>query len=151
MSSSGSQPANHSHGIPFSTPYSRPFSVTLLALGVLTIAGINLYRWIEAILQWRFLAGLLPALPSYLLLSGLFWSLVGFPLTWMLWRGHRRAARLAIWGALAYTIYYWLDRLLARQASAFDNLPFTLGFTVLVLALVLWTVSRPNARAFFRK
>ena len=32
---------------------SRPFRVTLLAVGVLTIAGLNLLRLIEAVRQWR--------------------------------------------------------------------------------------------------
>jgi len=149
MSNKNPQPSNASIGAQFFAPYPRPFGVTLLVFGVLTIAGINLYRCIESIVQWRFLAGLLPALPSYTMLSGLFWSLVGLPLAWRLWRGNRRAPRMTIWIVLVYIIYYWLDRLLIRQGSASDDLPFTLGFTVLVLAFIFWTLSRPAAKAFF--
>lgn len=151
MSNSNLQPSNASHATQFFTPYSRPFSVTLLVFGVLIIAGINLYRCIQAIVQWRFLAGLLPALPSYLMLSGLFWSLMGFPLAWRLWRGHHKAARLTLWFVLVYIIYYWLDRLLLRQGSAHDNLPFTLGLTVLVVIFIVWTLTRPGTKAFFDK
>ena len=151
MSNSNLQPSNASHGAPFSTPYSRPVSVTLLVFGVLTIAGINLYRCIQAIVQWRFIAGLLPALLPYIMLSGLFWSLMGFPLALSLWRGHRIASHLTMWGVLVYSIYYWSDRLLVRQGLAPDNLPFTLGFTVLVFAFTFWTLSRPGAKAFFDK
>lgn len=149
MSNKNLQPSNASFGAQFSSTYPRPFSVTLLVFGVLTIAGINLYRCIEAILQWRFLAGLLPALVSYIMLSGLFWSLIGLPLAWSLWRGNRRAPQMTLWIVLVYITYYWLDRLLIRQGSASDNLPFTLGFAVLVLAFVFWTLSRPVAKAFF--
>jgi hypothetical protein len=45
----------------------RPFSVTLLFLGVLSIAGLHLLRLLQAVQQWQYLdslPGVSPALPG---------------------------------------------------------------------------------------
>jgi hypothetical protein len=125
-------------------------SVTLLAFGVLIIAGINLVRLGQAIKQWQFIGELYPALPYYQALSGLFWSLAGFPLAWGLWRGSYQATRLVRWAALAYTIYFWLDRSLLRSGLEPTNLPFTLAANALLLVFVFWSVLSANVRVFFQ-
>ena len=130
---------------------SRPFSVTLLAFGVLIIAGINLYRCVEALLQWRFLAELLPRLPLYQALSGAFWGLAGISTAWGLWRGAPWAARLAPYMAVAYTIYAWTDRVALRSGLQEYDLPFAAGSTILVLASTFWILSRSRVKSFFRE
>ncbi len=135
----------------FSPHHFRPFSVTLLAFGVLIIAGINLYRCVEALLQWRFLAELLPALPLYQVLSGAFWALAGIPIVWGLWHGARWAARLTIYTSLIYTAYVWIDRLALRIGLEAYDLPFAVGITVLLLACIIWILSRPRVKSFFRE
>lgn len=115
------------------------------------IAGINLYRCAEALLQWRFLANLLPTLPIYQMLSGAFWGLAGIPIVWGLWRGARWAARLTPYVAIAYTIYAWIDRLALRTGLQEYDLPFTVGTTILVLASTFWILSRPKVKSFFRE
>ena len=130
---------------------SRPYSVTLLAFGVLIIAGINLYRCVEALLQWHFLAELLPTLPLYQALSGALWGLAGIPIAWGLRRGARWAARLTPYAAVTYTIYAWIDRLALRTGSQEYNLPFAVGTTILVLASTFWILSRPRVKSFFRE
>jgi hypothetical protein len=127
----------------------RPLSVTLLAFGVLTIAGLHLMRGIQALMQWEVIAALLPGLQVYLTLSGFLWASIGFPLAWGLWRGDNRAPRLLGWVALAYTVYFWLDRLLLRQGLEPANLPFAFGLTVVLLFFTFWTLSRTRARRFF--
>jgi hypothetical protein len=129
----------------------RPFSVTLLAFGVLIIAGINLYRCVAALLQWRFLTELLPTLPLYQALSGAFWGLAGIPIAWGLWRGVRRAARLTPYAAVAYTIYAWIDRLALRTGLQEYNLPFAVGTTIVALASTFWILSRTKVKSFFRE
>lgn len=135
----------------FSTLHSRPFSVTLLAFGVLIIAGINLYRCVQALLQWRFLAELLPTLPLYQVLSGIVWGLAGIPMAWGLWRGARWSARLMPYASVTYTIYVWIDRLLLRRGLEGYDLPFAIGTTVILLAFILLTLSRPKVKSFFRE
>jgi hypothetical protein len=128
----------------------RPFSVTLLAFGVLTIAGFHLIRCIQALLQWEFIASLVQGLQIYQGLSGLLWAMAGFPLSWKLWRGDPRAARLVRWVTLAYALYYWLDRLLLRKGLELVNLPFAIGLTILLIFYVFWTLSRARVRRFFQ-
>ena len=130
---------------------SRPFSVTLLVFGVLIIAGTNLYRCVEALLQWRFLAELLPTLPLYQSLSGAFWGLAGIPIAWGLWRGARRAARLTPYAAITYAIYAWIDRLALRTGLQGYDLPFAAGTTIVVLASMFYILSRPRVKSFFRE
>jgi hypothetical protein len=129
----------------------RPLSVTLLAFGVLIIAGINWIRIWQAIRQWQFIAELYPALPYYQAFSGFVWSLVGFPLAWGLWRGSKRAYHWIRWAALAYTIYLWLDRLLLRKGLELANLPFSLAANALLLVSVFWVVSRSRVRTYFQQ
>lgn len=138
----------------------RPWSVTLLALGVLSIAGLNLTRMVLALRLWDLLTTWLGVSPLYLALSGLVWGLVGLPLFWGLWRGLRWAPRLAEALALSYALYYWLDHIFlvdhrlsepAGAASSFlpINWPFAAAVTALLLAYTIWTLGRPVVKAFF--
>jgi hypothetical protein len=115
----------------------RPWSVTWLSLGVLTIAGINLLRFIQALRQWQFLRDVLAISPLYIVLTGLVWAIVGVPLAWGIWRGWHRAVPFTLIGAGAYSIYYWLDRqIIARYA------PVEWKFSLLLnLAILLGLVS----------
>jgi hypothetical protein len=128
----------------------RPFGVTLFALLVLTFAALNLLRLVQAIQKWELLAVLLPISPAYFLLSGLIWAIVGFPLTWGIWRGWRLAYHLSPVVLLAYSLYVWADRLLlAGYPERLENWPFVAALNVLALAWSLWVLTRPGARAFF--
>ena len=133
------------------TSVSRPMGVTLLAFGVLIITGINCIRLWQAIHQWQFIGELIPALPYYQALSGLFWSLAGFPLTWGLWRGSPWAAGWVRWAALAYTVYIWLDRLILRKGLELTNLPFALAVNILILIFMIWILSRTKVHTFFQQ
>ncbi len=138
---------------------SRPFSVTLLALGVLIIAGLNLTRLILTVRQWAFLSSLPGVSPIYLALTGFIWALTGLPLVWGLWRGLPWAPRLAQALALTYAAYYWLDHIflaerLAGQGNAASgflplNWPFAAAITAILMVFVSWTLSRPKTKDFF--
>ena len=128
----------------------RPFSVTLLALGVLTLGGLNLVRFIQSILHWGFLSRLLPFSPLYVALSGLIWAIAGFALAWGLWRGRIWAPQASRWATLVYLLYTWLNRLLyANPASRNTDLPFIAVLNLLLVAFIFWVLSRRKAKDFF--
>jgi hypothetical protein len=131
------------------TNINRPFSVTLLTLGVLTIATVNLIRFILTIVQWEFLNDILPISPVYLALSGLVWSLVLPPLAWGLWQGYPWVPRLTLLTSLAYSLYYWLDRLLFTTNYGGQNWPFVIVFNIILLSSIYWILFRRKAKAFF--
>ena len=128
----------------------RPFGVTLFALLVLTLAVLNLLRLVQSIQKWDLLATLLPLSPAYLLLSGLLWVMVGFPLAWGIWRGSRLAYYLSPIALLGYSLYVWADRLLlSGYGERQDNWPFVAILNIVILAWSLWVLTRPKAMAYF--
>jgi hypothetical protein len=128
----------------------RPFFVTLLTVMVLIITSTNLVRFIEALSEWDFLSSLPRVSPAYLAASGLLWTLVGLPLMWGLWRGHPQAPKAARILALAYTLYYWLDRILVESAVGRPaNWPFAVGLTIVLLIFIFWILSTSKPRSFF--
>lgn len=129
---------------------SRPGRVTLLALGVLSIGGLNLLRCFQAVRQWTFLEALLPVSPLYLALSGLFWAVVWLALAWGLWGGRRWAQRFSLLAALFYTLYFWVDRLLLSAEGAGSNWPFVAGLNVALLVLLGWILFSPRSIDFFQ-
>ena len=138
----------------------RPVSVTLLALGVLTIASLNLVRLFLAIRQWSFLAGLPSVSPLYLVVTALIWTLAGWPLVWGLWKGKSWALALCRSFAAVFALFYWWERLFlfGRPQAGFvtpslANLPgdgvFSIVASVFVLGFVFWTLSRKNKKKYF--
>jgi hypothetical protein len=127
----------------------RPFSVTLLALGVLTIAALNITRSIETIVFRDFLSEF-PAVPVlYLTLSGLFWGAAAIPLVWGLFTGKGWALRYTFFFSLAYTAYFWVDRLWLAAHTQERNIPFVAGINLFLLLFTWWILSRRKARSFF--
>ncbi len=128
---------------------SRPFSVTLLALGVLTLAGINLLRFVVSLEQRKFLIEILPISPLYLTATGLIWGLTGLILALGLWAGRRWSVAGTGLASLAYSLYHWLDRLFVVAEGAGRNWLFTLALNIFLLAVVYWCLMNRKAKAFF--
>jgi hypothetical protein len=132
----------------------RPFSVTLLAIGVLSIAGLHLIRFMQALQQWQFLESLPGVSPLYLAVTGFVWAAAGLFLVISLWLGARPAPRATLAAAAAYALYNWADRIFAANVSlsVYEGFawPFRLAGTFVLLGLVFWILSRPAARTFFR-
>jgi len=138
-----------------STPH-RPLSVTLLAWMAFIVTIVNFLRLGLSLYNWEFLEGLLPSavslplFPAYLALTGLVWGSVWLPLAWGIWRGKLWAPHFTLAALLAYTIYYWLDRiLLTGDLRQNLNWPFSLGLNLLILLWSLWILTRPRAKIFF--
>lgn len=138
----------------------RPGSVTLLAFGVLILAGFNLVRFVLSLRDWTFLAAQPGVSPSYLAITGFIWALAGAFLVWGLWKAKSWAPRLTQAVALTYALYYWLDLLFLRDhpvngasgallAVLPTNWQFSAGVTVVALAFMLWVLSRSKVKAYF--
>jgi len=127
----------------------------LLAMGVITIAGIHLIRLIQTIRNWDFLAEL-PGVPLvFLAISGLLWAAIGFPLGVALWQGDPRALGSVRTITVTYIIYDWSSRILAAFRSGNLAAGYSWGFsallTVILLVWVFWILSRPEVKSFFRR
>ena len=131
----------------------RPFNVTLIVLGVLIIAVVNLDRLIQSIRMWDFLAHLPGVNPFYMAASGLCWTLTGLLLTVCLWRGMRITYSLLPLAGVLFIIYTWLDSSLVdgRLGLVFDNTTwlFKAGLSLLTLVFLFWTLSGSKAKAYF--
>jgi len=131
--------------------HKRPVSVILLGLLVLLLTGFHLIRFIRALLLWDTLVAL-PGVPMlYIALTGLLWTIIGIPLLWWLWKGHPRAPRATVIGALAFTIYYWVDRLIvANNWFEHSNFPFIIAVNVILLAFTAWALFNPKSSRYFK-
>ncbi len=138
----------------------RPWSVTLLVVGVLIITVINLIRLGLSIRYWSFLSSQSGISPIYLTLTGLIWSAVGLYLMWGLWKAKKWAPRLMQAVGLTYALYYWMDHIflmdhpVSGATDAFrlmlpTNWQFSAGVTVICLVFMAWTLGRAKVRAYF--
>jgi hypothetical protein len=147
------KPPSKSTLLPENAHPKRPFNVTLIVLGVLIIAVINLDRLVQSIQMWDFLAQLPGVSPFYIAVSGLWWTLTGFLLTVCLWRGMRIAYNLLPLAGVLFIMYTWLDSSLVggQFDFVFDNAtwPFKAGLSLLALVLLFWTLSSSKAKAYF--
>ncbi|MGW8251537.1 MAG: hypothetical protein ACWGO1_12905 [Anaerolineales bacterium] len=126
----------------------RPLSVTLLVCGVLTLAGINFLRFAVSLQQWVFLNSTLPVNPLYLSASGLIWAVTGLVLAAGLWLRRAWAVRATQLAALAYSLYFWVDRIFIAQGAG-RNWLFVLAANLLFVFIVFWILSNRKAKAYF--
>lgn len=128
----------------------RPFSVTIIALAVLYVSVTNLLRAFLSLSNWDYLTGLQAVSPAYLAASGLVWSLSGAWLVWGLWRGKAWSRIFILVFYLVYVLYFWIDRFsVPHSALRNHNWQFNLVLQALLLAFVVWTMSRRKTRVFF--
>lgn len=157
LSPMGPQDPSHSSATP---SIKRPFSVTILALGVLIITVLNLIRFVLSIRYWSFLDTQPGVSPLYLAISGFIWSVVGIYLVYGLWKAKSWTPGLMQAVALTYALYYWLDLIFLKnhpiagvttglRAILPINWLFSAGITVLCLAYMAWTLGRKKVKAFF--
>jgi hypothetical protein len=128
----------------------RPSGVTHLAWLLLLVAGWNLARFGQSLVQWSVLSELLPFSPYYPAISGAVWGVSGLVLSWGIWRGLPWVRRLYWLYLGAYTLYFWIDRIvLAGYPGRNQNWPFLASVNLLVWAYSLWIMSRKKTRTFF--
>ena len=129
----------------------RPMSVTLLAVGVLTVAILYLTRFSLAFKRWGLLTELESASPpTYLSITGGVWGLAGLVIVVGLWRGMAWAPMTVRLAAMVFSVNFWVERLvLAVDPFPLIHQLWPLGVNVIILALVFLALSRPRARTFF--
>jgi hypothetical protein len=128
----------------------RPFSVTLLAVLVLSITIVHLVRFINTLTLWNFLTELPGKSPIYLVLTGLFGFIAGAVVFWGLWTGKPRAPLAMGLLTVIYLSLQWLEQILVvRAGNEFENWPFMVGMTLFGLIFVFWTLSHARSRAYF--
>jgi len=126
----------------------RPFSVTILLWLVLSLTAWSGLRLYSSIQWWRTLFELAsPPGPLYVAISAGVWLAIALGLLWGMWQA-KAWIRVALLGTGAgYSVWYWCDRLLLQ--SAYENWPFSLGATILLLIIVMICVLHPRTKAFF--
>jgi hypothetical protein len=127
--------------------------VTLLACGVLILAGYHLIRLLAALLNWQNLTPYyLPGSLWYLAISALIWFAAWLPTGLGLWKGKPCAS----WSIQAFTPIYillhWLERLyqLDSAGSLGANWLFSLVVSCLALILPYLVLNRASSKLFFR-
>lgn len=123
--------------------------VTLLGLGVLTLAAVFLIRLATGLRP--------PSFPNtiptwYLPLTGAFWGTGGLLLAYAMLTGKGWAPALVRLGAVAFTLWYWADRLvLARSEYAALSRPADAAINLTALMMIFWGLNRDGARDYFRE
>lgn len=128
----------------------RPFSVTILAFGVLSFVLLQLTRIVSSIRQSQFLANLpLSISPVYLVLTGVVWTGIGLVNLIGVWRGQPWAARVMWWSVFGYSIFYWLDELMLKESPLrTTNWPFQIILNVLTLVMAYGFFKLPKVERF---
>ncbi len=124
---------------------SRPLAVSLLTLGVLIMAVLHAARLVLSIRQAPLIFAQVGIAPAYLALTGLIWCLAGLRSAWGLYCRRSWVPGFTRSLAVAYAVYFWLDRLLivrpneAKPAWMLQippNWMFLVLTTIILLALV---------------
>jgi hypothetical protein len=133
-------------------PAHRPWSVTLLAYGVLSIAIINLIGFYQVFLSWEILQSLLPFSPAWLGALHLFWGLSGLFIVLGLWNGVPWIPNLTRVACLAFAIYYWIDRIVLNKTLDREvNTLFMVLITIFVIMYTFIVMKSKTAQYYFRR
>ena len=126
----------------------RPLCATLLLWVVLGLGAWSVVRLVTAVNWWSRLSTYTSApLRSYLVISGLVWLCASLFSLWSLWKGIRRYPLVIATTAIAFSVWYWLDRAFMSMPAA--NWEFALGVTLLLLICVILCVRHHGTREFF--
>ena len=129
----------------------RPRSVTFLAIGVLSLTGVFITRFVQTVTQWDFLSALpLSVSPLYLAVTGFVFGGVGLAISFGLWFGKRYARRGLQIALPVFVVYDWIDLIfLVESPGGRANIPFRLGITIVLAVIIFWILSRQGAKTFF--
>ncbi len=121
--------------------------MTALGLAALAVSALGFARLVLAL---RLPELPLSVSPSYLVMGGAVWGIVGLALGLGLLRGARWAPGLTRAATLVLAAWYWADRLLLTRSDYLRrSWPAAAAATALLSGAALWVPTRPSVRAFF--
>ncbi len=126
----------------------RPIGIIILTAFILFYSAWNGLRLGEVFFFWKTLAKY-GNHPFYIALSGGIWLTSGLVIAWGLWMSRTWCKLAAATGAITYTIWYWLDRLLLQEPHA--NWPFSLIVNIIILILIFLTLFSSKLSLLFMK
>jgi hypothetical protein len=131
----------------------RPPFVTLLAVVVFILSAASLASLAAGLSRWHLFADLRLALPLWLILtSGSIWGIIWLVVAWGLWRLLPWARRTAIVCFIVYLVVnIGQQGLFAHGDYERARLPFIIGASVLLGALVTWGLTRPRVQQAFEQ
>jgi hypothetical protein len=134
-------------------PHARPFSVTMIAVGVFLIGLVNAWRAVALFGQADLLLALqVSADPRLRAAAAVVWALLFFGAMIALWRRHD-VSRLAIPLLLAVYAVYELGLLLflVQSPVARRGWPADALLYALFIVLTTWFLNRPTVRSYYRE
>ena len=110
--------------------------VTILVITVLTFTGFNGLRLYNVFSFWSLFIkyGSRPG-PAYLVVTSLFWIMVGLIDTYLLLTENKRSSQLVMSSALLYTGWFWIDRIFIQSGN--QSILFPLIGTLFMLLFIL--------------
>ena len=131
----------------------RPLSVTILVVVVLIFTSLNALRWITAYEYRAFFEDSSLELPiPYIVVSGVFWTIIGIPLAVGLFFGKKWSFNFVRFYLILYGIYYWIDRLFVAEPQAIaSRWQFALTVSVAILIFSFWILSTQKVKIFLKQ
>ncbi len=129
----------------------RPWTVSVLIVGLGLITLLRGLRAVLALTRWEFLTTIpITVSPLFFFLEGLLWSGVGSVLLIGLWQGRPWGRWATQAAAVVYSAWTWID-LLGIKAPEIRRArwPFTLAVTLLGLGSVALILNTKSSRAYF--
>jgi hypothetical protein len=134
------------------TAHKRPVAFHGLCLGLFGVGVVNLGVAVRGVQSGADYAALgISFIFPLQVLAGLAWGVGFLWAAWRLWRlrgGAVRQATLTVGAYGLFQVIWW--RVFARSDYALGRWPFALLITALLVALVVWYLTRPPVRALFR-
>jgi hypothetical protein len=126
------------------------FRVTLLYWLVLTLSAWNGLRLWTA-LAWRNVLDEFSDKPTVAItaISAAVWTVTGIILLWSIWQKKTWAAKLLLWAAAGYSVWYWSERLIWQNPH--PNWLFAVIVNLALLVFILFTAKLLTREAHERK
>ena len=132
-------------------PNPRPFSVTLLSFGVLSIAFIFLLRATVSLFQWDYLSGLPIKIPvSYFLATGIIWSFSGFILFFRIWKSHNGINNMIKIFSGTFLIFFWFEQIFVMISPfRITNWLFLISVSIFIITISILVFKHKALKQYF--